>query len=174
MATSNTIRIKPDLRLAAICGLFCPSCRFLIGAHEEPDRLEALAAQFNKSVEELKCDGCRAERRLFYCRNCKMAACAEEKGLEFCHECDEYPCDHLKKFQAAAPHRLELWDNLARIGEAGFEAWFNEMLDHYTCPECGTINSAYDISCRQCGADPASEYLKRHREEIERYFRERK
>jgi predicted RNA-binding Zn-ribbon protein involved in translation (DUF1610 family) len=64
------------------------------------------------------------------------------------------------------PHRLELWESQERIRKVGPEKWYSEMLEHFSCPECGTINSAYDLKCRQCGHIPSCEYVAKHREEI--------
>ena len=111
---------KPDKRLAAVCGLFCPACAVFIGTREEPERLKMLAEMMNFSVEEMKCYGCRSEKRIPYCGNCKMFKCAAEKGIDFCYECEEYPCEELKKFQTEFPHRIELWKAQERIKEVGF------------------------------------------------------
>jgi len=157
---------KPDKRLAAVCGLFCPACRVFIGTHEDPERLKKIAERFQISVAEARCEGCRTETRLPYCKTCKMVTCAAEKGLDFCGECKEYPCEELKKFQEAMPHRIELWKNQERIREVGYEKWFAEMLEHYSCPQCHTLNSTYDLKCRKCGADPSCAYVGLHKEEI--------
>ncbi|KAF0144214.1 MAG: hypothetical protein FD156_2030 [Nitrospirae bacterium] len=157
----------PDKQLAAVCGLFCPACTILIGTREDPERLKVMAARVQKSVEELHCDGCRSEKRCFYCQEiCKMGKCASERGLDFCGECREYPCEDLKVFQAAMPHRIELWKSQDRIREVGYEKWYAEMIEHYSCPECRTLNSAYDISCRKCGATPSCTYVKLHKDKI--------
>ncbi len=97
-----------------------------------------------------------------------MLKCASGKGVDFCGKCDEYPCEDLKVFQAAMPHRIELWKSHERINEVGYERWYIEMLEHYSCPKCGSINSAYDLACRKCGAAPGSAYVALHREEIVR------
>jgi hypothetical protein len=162
--------LQPEKRFAAACGLFCPGCSLYIGTQEDPARLELMAVQFNLPVEQLQCDGCRAERRGFYCQQCKMISCTKDKGIEFCIECDEYPCAELEAFQAEMPHRINLWDDLARIKDVGYEAWFQEMVDRYACPECGVINSAYDLACRKCGCEPGNEYVKAHREAIEKFM----
>jgi hypothetical protein len=47
------------------------------------------------------------------------------------------------------------------------------MIERYSCPRCRTINSAYDLACRKCGHEPGSEYVSRHRPEIERYLKDR-
>jgi hypothetical protein len=162
---------QPDKRLAAVCGLFCPACSAFIGTKEEPERLQAAAKHFQRTAEELQCHGCRSEKRSFFCHQyCKMASCAAEKGIDFCGACADYPCAELKAFQAQAPHRIELWQYQQRIREAGYEKWYAEMEEHYACPQCRTINSAYDIACRKCGATPGSAYAGLHKEEITRHL----
>ncbi len=157
---------QPDKKLAAVCGLFCPSCIIFIAQRESLETRQETAKNFQIPVEALQCDGCRAEKRFAYCENCKMSACAQEKGLDFCVECSEYPCPALKEFQAAMPHRIELWQSQERIKKVGFETWFKEMLEHYTCPQCGTINSTYHLACRECGATPSCAYVGLHQAEI--------
>ncbi|HEX9021816.1 MAG TPA: DUF3795 domain-containing protein [Nitrospirota bacterium] len=94
----------PDKRLAAVCGLFCSACNVFIGTKEDPQRLVIMAQRFQLPLEKLHCDGCRAEKRCFYCeRKCVMSKCATAKGAEFCGECAEYPCKDLKAFQAEMP-----------------------------------------------------------------------
>lgn len=99
-----------------------------------------------------------------------MAKCAESKGVEFCGGCTEYPCAELKNFQALAPHRIELWQSQQRIKDVGYEKWYDEMIAHYSCKTCGTLNSTYDLACRKCGATPSCEYVRLHKDEIERHL----
>jgi len=157
--------------LSAVCGLFCPSCTLFIGTHEEPSRLEAIAERLGRSVEDCKCEGCRSEKRSYYCENlCSMVACATEKGVEFCGACDEYPCEKLEEFQAERPHRIELWESQERITKVGCTQWFDEMLEHYSCPNCQTINSAYDFACRVCGLVPSCRYVELHGDAIKAHL----
>jgi hypothetical protein len=159
--------LQDQKRLSAVCGLFCRSCSLFIGTTEDPERLEGIAKRFGQPVEACKCYGCRSEKRSFYCENlCHMAPCAAEKGLEFCGECEAYPCEELKKFQAERPHRIELWESLERIAEVGYAQWFEEKMAHYSCPDCGTINSAYDMACRACGREPSCRYVELHKDAI--------
>ena len=163
-----------DKRLAAVCGLFCPACRAFIGTKEDPEGLKVMALRFQRSLEEMQCNGCRSEKRCFYCKSkCIMAKCAALKGVDFCGECAEYPCSDLKAFQAEMPHRIELWESQARIKEVGYEKWYGEMIDHYSCPKCRTINSAYDQKCRKCGEEPTSGYVAKHKKEIEQFLANR-
>lgn len=165
---------QPDKKLAAVCGLFCPACGIFIAQREGLEERRRMAEILEVPAEALECDGCRAEKRLAYCETCKMAACAEEKRLDFCAECEQYPCTPLKEFQTAMPHRIELWHAQAHIKEVGYEKWFEEMLDHYSCPQCNTVNSAYHLACRECGATPSCVYVDLHKAEIMSYLSNRR
>jgi Protein of unknown function (DUF3795) len=162
---------KADKKLAAVCGLFCPACHVFIGTKEDPERLKAMARRLQRPLEEMQCKGCRSEKRCFYCETkCTMAKCAAAKRVDFCGECAEYPCTDLKAFQAEMPHRIELWKSQARIKEVGYEKWYGEMIEHYSCKKCGTINSAYDVACRKCGSTPSCAYGGLHKDEIMRHM----
>lgn len=163
-----------DKKLAAVCGLFCPACSIFIGTKEDPKRLQVLSQRVQRSVEELQCDGCRSEQRCYYCESdCKMAKCAAAKEVAFCGACPEYPCKDLRAFQAEMPHRIELWKSQERIKEVGYEKWYTEMVEHYSCPKCRTINSAYDLKCRKCGEVPSCGYVSKHKKEIEEFLANR-
>ena len=170
MTTKNDF--QPSKKLAAVCGLFCPACTLYIGTTEkEPQRFRAVAKVYNTPPEAWECYGCRSEKRSYFCKNkCKMVNCAQEKGIDFCVECEEYPCDDLREFKEQRPHRIELWENQARIKEVGYAKWYEEMLAHYACPRCGTINSTYDLKCRSCGTEPSCAYVERHKNEILSYL----
>ena len=124
-----------DKKLAAVCGLYCGACSLFISTTEDPERLKGLAAQMHISDEESKCYGCRSDKRPPYCEKCKMFACAAERGIDFCSECEDYPCDDLKQFQSAMPHRIELWANLERIKSVGYKQWLKEIRENYSCPQ---------------------------------------
>ena len=156
-----------DKMLAAVCGLYCEACTLFIATKEDPARLKGLAARFQLSEEAMKCHGCRAAKRGPYCQTCKMFACATERGIEFCSECEDYPCNDLKQFQSERPHRIELWDDLARIRDIGYKPWLKEVKGNYTCPKCQSINSAYDLKCRKCGGDPSCQYVAKQKQAIE-------
>jgi hypothetical protein len=171
MEKSNEHTKTPEKTLAAVCGLFCPSCTLYIGTHEDPARLQRLADQFGRPAEDLVCHGCRSDKRACYCEeNCSFVPCAAEKGVDFCGECDEFPCDALKAFQTKMPHRNELWNDQQRIREVGYEQWFTEKLDQYACSECQTLNSAYDIACRSCQTTPSCDYVKTHQKAISAFM----
>ena len=148
--------------MASVCGLYCEACTIFIGSHEDPGRLALLASRMGWSAEEAQCDGCRADVRTSYCRDCTFVACATQRGHAFCGECGDYPCADLDAFKRERPHRIEIYENLARIREVGAETWLAEARERYSCPECGTINSAYDLKCRTCGHEPGNAYVAAH------------
>ena len=158
---------ETDKELAAVCGLFCEACTLFIATMEDPIRLKKLSTQFQLSEEAIKCYGCRSDKRGPYCERCKMFSCAVERGIDFCIECEDYPCSDLKQFQSKRPHRIELWDDLEQIKAMGYERWLKNIRTNYACPQCQTINSAYDLKCRKCGHEPSCEYVAKHRPAIE-------
>ena len=164
---------ESDKKLAAVCGLDCEACTLFIATTEEPERLKELAARFQLSEEIMKCYGCRSAKRGPYCKICKMFPCAAERGIDFCVECAEYPCDDLKQFQSEAPHRIELWKDLERIKAIGYKGWLKENRENYTCPQCQSINSAYDLKCRKCGEEPSCGYVAKHKQAIEQFLKNR-
>jgi hypothetical protein len=164
------MKTSPPNAVAAVCGLYCAACSFYIGSHEEPERLAGLAARFGRSVDAVYCDGCRSERRTFYCETCSLFRCAAGRGLDFCSECSDYPCADLKAFQEELPHRAELWNSLETIRTRGWRVWEEEMQELYACPGCGIINSAYDVECRACGHTPGSRFAQRHGDAVRALF----
>ncbi|HEY5529603.1 MAG TPA: DUF3795 domain-containing protein [Thermoleophilia bacterium] len=151
---------------AAVCGLFCEACAAFIASQEDPKRLSFLAARMGQTEEDTYCEGCRSESRSKYCRSCTLFACATERGHAFCGECTEYPCPEFESFRQERPHRAEIARDMERIGAAGAQAWVAQARERYMCPECRTINSAYDLKCRTCGHDPSTPFVAEHREAI--------
>ena len=149
--------------MASVCGIFCSACSFYIATHEDPARLDKLASSFGVSREAVRCDGCRGGHRIDYCANCHMFQCATERGYQFCAECPECPCAELETFMAERPHRADIRRDLVRIAEIGPEAWLVEATERHSCPDCGTLNSSYDLACRTCGRDPSSPFVQEHR-----------
>jgi hypothetical protein len=160
--------------VAAVCGLYCASCTFYIGSQEDPNRLAELAARQGRTVEDVSCDGCRAERRSFYCQTCGLTSCAEERGLGFCSQCADFPCAELIEFESKYPHRIGLRRSLETIRDRGWQAWEAEMRALYACPACGVTNSAYDLSCRACGHSPGSRFVGENAEAVRSFLGVRK
>ncbi len=160
---------KPDKNLVAACGLFCPSCAIFIASNEnDSDRLKRQASELNITVEEVRCKGCRSEKRNAYCNTCFMLKCTKKKNVDFCSECNEYPCVQIVEFQSKLPHRIELWKDLQRIKKVGYETFYVESLENYKCSSCATINSGWDLSCRKCGNSPSCKYVENNQAEIKK------
>jgi hypothetical protein len=160
---------------AAVCGLYCGACGIYIATQEsDMAKLENYAKMMNQTVDETRCNGCRSSVVTTYCKRCKFTKCASEKGIGFCGECNEYPCAELKEFQAMMPHRAELWESQKRIMEVGWEKWINERHIYFSCKQCSTVNTAYDMKCRKCGAMPGNEFVINHSESIHKFFAGRK
>jgi len=154
--------------LAASCGLYCGSCGIYLASQEnDTEKLLQYALVLNQALNETSCDGCRADRKSAHCsKMCLFINCTFEKGIEFCGACPEFPCKELKVFQSRMPHRVEILESQNRLKEIGWEQWLIEMKENYSCPQCNTVNSAYDILCRNCGFTPGSKYVLRHMELI--------
>jgi hypothetical protein len=154
----------PDKNLAAACGLYCGSCGIYLATQEnDTEKLLQYAIVLNQSFDETLCDGCKAERKSAHCLHmCSFIKCTLEKGIEFCGACREFPCKELTDFQLKLPHRVEILESQNRLKEIGREQWLIEMKENYSCQQCNTINSAYDITCRNCGHIPSSRFAERH------------
>lgn len=153
------------METAGVCGLFCESCTFYIATRENT-ALELLAKRCGKTIDEIRCKGCRSDTVTFYCKTCSMKQCAQKNGYKFCSECREYPCAVLKEFQAQKPHRLELFSSLDYVKEKGYAAWKEKMEKDYSCENCGTVNSIYTFECRKCNNHPSNPYVGRNIKKI--------
>ncbi len=158
--------LKPSKELASTCGLFCPSCHIFIATQAKNEELNNMATKEGVKVEEISCMGCNSENNTIKCKSCKIRACAKEKNIEFCYECKEFPCNSFEEFQKQMPNSIEVYYAQQTIREVGFDIWFKRMMGHYSCKNCGTINSAYDMFCRNCNAAPANDYIRINEDEI--------
>ncbi len=158
------------LKRAAVCGLFCDACSLYIGTTEDEARLTMIAQRFNKSVDDMRCLGCRSDVLVVHCQKCAFKDCATKKGINFCSECDVFPCGLIKDFQRKAPHLIDLWKDLELAKNTSIEDWTDQMKAKYQCNACQTINSAYDLKCRKCGAEPSNEFVRQHQDLIKKTF----
>lgn len=166
------------LATCGICGLFCPACSVYIASTDDPARQEAFMKMMGLTREEATCHGCRSDVVFGHCKTCNLKACAQAKGIAFCAGCSEFCCNAFRDFAAGRladpmlaeekPHRCELMDDCEAIQQDGWQGWASNKLVDYGCPSCGTLNSAYDLTCRRCGHDPASPFVARNREKLVR------
>ncbi len=153
-------------KLVAACGLNCASCTLYIASTEDNARLKRIADMLGISEADALCYGCRSETRFSGCRDCDFLRCTESKDVLFCSRCNEFPCSQIIEFQKKAVHRLELWESFELLKKGDLTEWNELMSFLYSCPECGIINSAYDVSCRKCHHEPGSEFVRRHKDKV--------
>jgi len=163
--------LNPAPKLAAACGLYCGACGVYLATREDPQRLAGIAARLGQSLEETRCEGCRADQRSKHCRSCDLAACCQDRGHAFCGECADYPCHAFATFQEALPHRRDIPQDMAAIVQEGAATWITHIPQRYTCPACSTLNGAYDLACRQCGNTPGSPFAADHGEALRSHLR---
>jgi hypothetical protein len=70
------------------------------------------------------------------------------------------------------PHRIEIIESQNRLKEIDLEQWLIEMKENYSCPQCNTVNSAYDMACRKCGYSPGCKFIIRHKILINNHLHE--
>lgn len=159
-----------NMELVAHCGLFCGSCSVYIASQGDDSALDWIAARFNTTREEMRCNGCRSERLSQQCRDCDFRTCVHEKKIENCEDCSSFPCDNLRDFQTKMPHRIELFASARYRKENGLSMWFDKMYEDYSCTACKAVNSPYYITCKKCGHAPGNNFIERNLEKIKSYF----
>lgn len=158
-------------QVQAYCGLHCEGCSVYVASHFNKERLKVIAAKMNVTVDEMYCDGCRAEVVAKHCRSCEIKACAIEKDIDSCAYCKAMPCDILKEFRCKMPHRAEIIESLEYLKLHGEDEWEVKMHEDLECGICGNMNSPYYIRCRVCGNVPANMFTNRHFETLMEYVK---
>jgi hypothetical protein len=85
------------------CGYSCHLCA---ARSDDPERRKKLVDGWRKlfghqsyTVENVKCDGCRADGRIAD-KVCQARPCAKEKGVEYCALCGDFPCKNVRQLMA--------------------------------------------------------------------------
>ena len=158
--------------LVSACGLYCGSCGIYLATREnDMEKLLKYALVLNQPYDETMCDGCRADRKSAHCEKmCSFIKCTLSKGIEFCGSCNEYPCKMLIEFQSEMPHRVEILESQNRLKEIGNDKWLAEMYEKFSCSRCNTVNSAYDVACRNCESTPSCEFVALHAHIINKHL----
>jgi hypothetical protein len=169
---NSPLNYSENKNLVSACGLYCGACGVYIATQEnDTEKILRYAMILNQSYEETLCDGCGAERKTLYCsKMCTFIDCKKNKKVDFCYECNEFPCSALLDFKSKMPHRAEIIDSLNRMKEIGTEKWIIEMKDKFSCSQCNSINSAYNLSCRKCGNNPSCNFVLTHNNDIRKYL----
>ena len=99
--------------MIAHCGIVCTECPAFEATQKDDNAkrkqvAEAWSKQYKMDIkpEDINCDGCKSQgkRVIGYSTICEIRKCGKEKQVENCAYCDEYACEKLTKFFAAAPH----------------------------------------------------------------------
>ncbi|MFW9784779.1 MAG: DUF3795 domain-containing protein [Candidatus Heimdallarchaeota archaeon] len=90
-------------KIIAYCGITCSNCPAYIATQKnDKNALQEVSKTWSSgemkfSPEELLCDGCISNQRLFsWCEKCDIRNCAREKDLKNCAYCKNYPCETLE------------------------------------------------------------------------------
>ena len=142
-------------RYDSYCGLNCGACP--VGAANElgnEEFLRSMAEEWDRDLDDLRCNGCKTDVTAAFCTDCRMRQCAREKGVEFCVHCGDFPCDVISQFRNdEAPHHSAVLYNLQRIKELGLKDWLEAEAGRWSCPECGRRFTWYSESCAGCGGE---------------------
>ena len=105
----------------AYCGINCSECPAYIATQKgDMKDLEKVAKEWSSesltfAPEELCCDGCINDERIFqWCSKCPIRSCCREKGFQNCAYCDDYFCDNLKMTFEKTPSAKERLDNIRK------------------------------------------------------------
>jgi hypothetical protein len=132
------------METSAPCGLYCGVCRIYLATQDNDlEYLNRLANVYARAYPDLEltgaqslmCDGCQAERRAVFCRECVIRECTQKKRLLGCHQCDQFPCYLIDKFPMPLGKKVILRAiPLRRL--IGDEAWQKSENERYHCPNC--------------------------------------
>ncbi|NVO21533.1 MAG: DUF3795 domain-containing protein [Bacteroidetes bacterium] len=171
-SSENRSLVKDDIldkNLVTVCGQYCGSCGIYLST-KKSDTIKILeyALVLNQSFEDTLCEGCRGNKKSAHCsKMCPFIKCSKEKNVNHCGDCKDFPCEKLLEFQAKMPHRVDILKSLIVLKESGEENWLTDMHKRFSCSNCKTVNSGYDISCVKCKRTPGSEFVSEHRSVIE-------
>ena len=72
-----------------------------------------------------------------------------------CYECPEFPCATLERFSSepiinGGCHHSDGIPNNRRMAEVGVDAWVEEQVERYRCPECGELRKWFNVVEHVC------------------------
>lgn len=135
------------------CGLNCGACPVgMANDRGDLEELKRMAGEWGRTLDDLRCNGCKSDVTATFCTECDMRRSAQSKGLEFCVDCDSFPCESITSFRNDdASHHSAVFSNLELIGEIGVEAWLTAEAIRWACPDCGRRFHWYAEKCPECG-----------------------
>jgi hypothetical protein len=148
---------KINRALLAPCGLYCGVCAIHIADRDNNSKFKKILVDvykpFSKTVEDIKCKGCLAEKEedIFgYCKMCPIRDCVKSKGFESCYQCEDFPCKFIDKFPVPVGKKVIL-RAIPQWKELGTEKWVEAEENRYHCPDCGNSLFRGAKRCNKCG-----------------------
>ncbi|TYB30437.1 MAG: DUF3795 domain-containing protein [Candidatus Mcinerneyibacterium aminivorans] len=103
----------------AYCGFNCSGCKIFINTKENNiEKLKKIKTTLEKingeelTIEEIRCDGCKANNIYKYCETCNIRKCAINKNIKYCAICDYRNC---KKIERAKSFNENIYKNLDNL-----------------------------------------------------------
>ena len=141
----------------ASCGLYCGACPvYLKRGHDWI--VKKVLEEHGMALEDLHCDGCRADVLSPSCQHCTTRDCAKRKGLGSCSHCSEMPCERIFGCGTVRPHGVEIVGNLMFLRDKGSGAWLTAQDAQWRCKSCGHVGSWYERTCEQRRAQLSAGY----------------
>jgi hypothetical protein len=107
--------------IIAYCGINCIECpAYLATQKGNIKEIEKVAKEWSSGSlsfkpEEIYCDGCNGEGRIFsWCGECPIRSCCRQKGFQNCGYCEDYFCDNLKNTFDKTPSAKEQLDDFRK------------------------------------------------------------
>ena len=126
--------MKPEIKLAGVCGLYCGKCDiYLAYSESDQERKTKIAENISKEVkkqikpEQIVCDGCHGEDELCWGDECKIRACCFGKGYDFCFKCEDYPCSILTDFGKQHEDYQKAVAELEEMRKVGIDKWLEKQ-----------------------------------------------
>ncbi|HAJ80589.1 MAG TPA: hypothetical protein DCO75_12560 [Fibrobacteres bacterium] len=129
------MRLNNDLKIAAICGLFCGTC-----------------PQYPSN-----CEGCLSDKLAPLCKTCQngFRECAKINNVTWCFECNNFPCQRLydfkdKHFVNGISHHGNVINNLNYMKKVSVEDWIKIQKQENTCTKCNSYILWHEKDSHKC------------------------
>lgn len=142
-----------QINLVGACGLYCGACDHYLSNTASGKHLLERKTAIGIKVSQNPCGGCKVDcldKLCKWCRECSIRKCVIGKNLNHCRECKQFPCEEIEAFNGIHMHKREGYQNLARLSELGISEWLKEQEVRWSCRNCGSSYSFYELECFCC------------------------
>lgn len=138
-------------QLVGACGIYCGACDHYLAGRENGKYLLKRDTDIGRRVADNPCGGCKnIEKLCQWCKECEIRNCASEKSLSHCGMCDQFPCDYFEEFKNGLLHKQVGYKNIQELTRVGVAEWLEKQEIRWSCPNCGSSFSFYEIQCSSC------------------------